>query len=127
MHAVITTCALPLFVGALLSDWAYASSYQLQWLNFSSWLIAGALPFVGIALLWGGIDVLRTRRAGDRRGSIYWFLLLATFVLGFLNALIHAKDGWATMPAGLIMSVVVALLATLASGVGIAAFLRRAA
>ena len=45
---------LPLFIGALLSDWAYSATYQIQWINFASWLIAGALVFTGLALLWSG-------------------------------------------------------------------------
>ena len=42
VHAVLASSALPLFLGALLSDWAYSSSYEIQWTNFASWLIAGA-------------------------------------------------------------------------------------
>jgi len=127
MHAVIAFAALPLFIGALLSDWAYASSYQVQWINFASWLMAGGLIVAGIALLWGAVDVLRSRARRHRRGMAYLLLLLATFVLGFVNALIHARDGWATMPAGLILSAVVALLAAAASGVGLAGLPRRPA
>ena len=41
----------------------------------------------------------------------YIGLLLALFVAGFINALVHAKDAWAAMPAGLILSVIVLLLA----------------
>ena len=37
-----------------------------------------------------------------------------------LNALVHAKDGWAAMPAGLWLSVVVTLLALIASWIGYA-------
>ena len=33
---------IALFLGALLSDLAYYRSYQVQWINFASWLIAGA-------------------------------------------------------------------------------------
>jgi glucose/arabinose dehydrogenase len=33
----------PLFVGALLADWAYARSYQIEWSNFASWLLIGAM------------------------------------------------------------------------------------
>ena len=58
---------------------------------------------------------------------IYLSLLLATFVIGFINALVHAKDGWAAMPTGLMMSAVVVVLAATASAVGLAGFLRRAA
>ena len=122
MHAVIATSALPLFLGALLSDWAYSSSFQPQWINFSSWLLAGALVLAGIALLWAAVDVLR------RRGSrVYLLLLLATFVLGFVNALVHARDAWATMPTGMALSAVVMVLAIAAGATGLADLRRRPA
>ena len=39
-------------------------------------------------------------RAEHKQGRplMYFLLLLATWVLGFLNALEHAKDAWASMP-----------------------------
>lgn len=126
MHAVIAFSALPLFIGALLSDWAYTSSFQLQWANFSSWLIAGGLLVAGLALLWGIVDVLRGAER-HRRGTVYLLLLLATCVIGFVNALVHARDGWAAMPTGLVLSAVVAALAAAASAVGLAGWRRGAA
>jgi uncharacterized membrane protein len=127
MHAVIATAALPLFVGALLSDWAYYSSHQVQWLNFSSWLIAGALLLLGLALLWGLVGTLVSRAPAHRRGKVYLVLLLAGFLLGFFNALVHARDGWATMPTGLVLSVVVLVLAAAGAALGLAGLQRRAA
>ena len=127
MHAIPLLLSLPLFVGALLSDWAYTSSYQVQWINFAAWLIAGGLLAAGPALLWGAIDVLRSPATRHRSGMIYLSLLLATVVLGFINSLVHAKDGWATMPTGLILSAVVVLLAVAASAVGLAGIFRRTA
>lgn len=124
MHAVLAFSALPLFLGALLSDWAYARSEQVQWTNFAAWLIAGGLVFAGLALLWAAVDVLRTR--AHRRGALYLLLLLGSVALGFVNALVHAKDGWAAMPAGLVLSAVVLLLAAVASGIGLAGLPRRA-
>ena len=118
VHAVLLASSLPLFLGALLSDWAYSSTYQIQWLNFASWLIAGALVFAGAALLWAAIDFFRTDVGKDRAGALYILVLLTTFVLGFINALVHAKDGWATMPAGLILSVLVFFLALFATWLG---------
>lgn len=126
MHAVLATAALPLFVGALLSDWAYHSSYQLQWLNFSSWLMAGGLLLAGLALLWGAAGLMFARPR-HWHGPVYLMLLLATFLLGFYNALVHARDGWATMPAGLALSAVVLVLAAAASALGLAALRRRGA
>ena len=52
LHALLLAGSVPLFLGALLSDIAYYNSYQIQWSNFAAWLIAGALVFCGLALLF---------------------------------------------------------------------------
>jgi len=117
LHALLLGGSLPLFLGALLSDIAYFNSYQIQWSNFASWLIAGALLLSGFALLCAVIGLFRSTR---RQGSalVYFLLLLAGWMLGLLNALVHAKDAWAVMPAGLVLSVVVALLMLAATCLG---------
>lgn len=117
LHAFLLAASVPLFLGALLSDIAYAQSYQIQWSNFASWLIAGALVFAGMALMWAFIDLFRAGRRASK-GGVYFLLLLAAWVLGFVNALVHAKDAWAIMPASLVLSGVVALLACAATWVG---------
>lgn len=127
VHAVLLSGALPLFLGALLADWAYASTYQVQWTNFASWLIAGGLVFVGLALLWAIVHALR--KAGSQRAG-EWLavgLLAAVFVLGFVNALVHAKDAWAAMPSGLVLSLIVLVLMLAAIWVGFARGGRRRA
>lgn len=118
VHGVLLASMLPLFLGALLSDWAYSSTYQVQWINFASWLIAGALVFAGAALLWAVIDFFRSDAERDRASALYLLVLLTTFILGFINALVHAKDAWASMPMGLILSVIVFLLALVAVWLG---------
>lgn len=117
VHAVLLAGTIPLFLGVLLSDIAYSTSYELQWKNFASWLIVGGLLFGGVALLWTLIELFR---AGQRRAGsvVYFLLLLAMWVLGFIDALVHAKDAWASMPAGLILSAIVAVLAIAATGLG---------
>jgi len=106
-HAFLLAAALPLFLGALLCDLAYRSSYELQWSNFAAWLMAGGLVFAGIALALALVDLFR----GGGRGIGYFLLLLATFAAGFINSLVHARDAWAVMPTGLWLSVLVVLLA----------------
>ncbi|MCK9540184.1 DUF2231 domain-containing protein [Dokdonella sp.] len=118
LHAFLLAGAVPLFLGALLSDIAYARSYQIQWSNFASWLIVGALVFAGLALLWAIVDLFRADRRANR-ALAYFLLLLATWVLGFINALEHAKDAWAIMPTSLILSVIVAVLACAAAWTGL--------
>lgn len=118
MHVVLVFSALPLVAGALLSNWAYAVSDQVQWTNFASWLMAGGLVFVGLALVWALVDVLRRRRSGDRRGRLYVLALAVGFVVGFVNALVHEKDAWAAMPAALWLSALALLALLVAGGVG---------
>lgn len=120
LHAVLLASSLPLFLGTLLSDWAYWATYEVQWINFAAWLIVAALLFAGLALLWAAIDFLRADVRRDRRGALYLLVLLATFGLGLVNALVHGKDGWATMPTGLILSVLVSLLALASVWLGFA-------
>lgn len=116
-HALLLAGTVPLFLGAVLSDIAYMASYEIQWSNFASWLIVGGLVFGGLAMLWAVVDLLRADRRG-RRALAYVLLLLATWILGFINALLHARDAWASMPAGLVLSIVVAVLACAATWIG---------
>lgn len=43
LHAILLAGTVPLFLGALLSDFAYSSSYEIQWKHFASWLLVGGL------------------------------------------------------------------------------------
>lgn len=115
LHAVLVSSALPLFIGTLLSDWAYSATYEVQWTNFASWLNAGALVFVGLALVWAIVDSLRADTNRHRGKWIHVGLLAATFVIGFINSLVHAKDAWAAMPAALILSLICLVLALAAA------------
>lgn len=117
LHAILLGGTVALFLGALLNDIAYYSTYQIQWSNFASWLIAGGLLFCGLAGLFAIANLLRAdHKAG--RPVVYLLLLLVTWVLGLINAFVHAKDAWAAMPTGLVLSVIVTLLAVVAAWTG---------
>lgn len=108
---------LPLFLGALLSDWAYLHSEQVQWINFAAWLNAGAMVLLGVALLM--TLVVGVFGGGTWRAwRISLGLLAATFVVGFATALVHARDAFATMPGGLVMSLITFVLALSATWAG---------
>lgn len=117
LHAVLLAGTIPLFLGATLADAAYASNYEIQWKNFASWLIAGGLVLAAIALIFTIVDLFRADRRAP--GIVpYVVLLLAICVLGLLNALMHARDAWASMPSGLVMSIAVTVLACAAAWLG---------
>lgn len=118
LHALLLAGSVPLFLGALLSDIAYFNSYQIQWSNFAAWLIAGGLVFCGLALLFALANLIRAERKGGR-ATLYFVLLLVTWVLGLINAFEHAKDAWAVMPSGLVLSVIVTVLSVVAAWTGL--------
>jgi len=117
-NAFLVSATVTLSLGALLSDLTYAMSYQVQWSNFASWFIVAGLLFGSVGL----VSALVGLRHADRRGArdlLFGLILVATWALGFINALIHAKDAWAVMPEGLILSALVFLLACLAAWLGL--------
>ena len=118
LHATLLAGTVPLFLGALLSDIAYTQTYQIQWANFASWLIAGALVFGGFALLFALVNLLRAERKAGQP-TRYVLLLLATWILGLVNAFQHAKDAYASMPTGLVLSAIVMLLTLAATWTGL--------
>lgn len=119
LHAVLLAGTVPLFLAVLFSDLAYSKTYEIQWKNFASWLLVGGLVFAGFTLLWAVIDTVRdaTRTVWQ---LIYVSLLLVLWVLGFINALVHAGDAWASMSAALVISAIVAMLTVAATWLGFA-------
>jgi uncharacterized membrane protein len=106
------------FVGALVTDIVYVSSAFLMWLHFSQWLIAAGIAFgiiAGIALL---VELIASRaiRAAPM-GWVHVVLFYAGLVVAIFNAFVHTADGWtAVMPAGMILSIVAAVLMLAAAG-----------
>jgi len=117
IRAVLLAGATPLFLGALLSDVAYFLSFETQWKNFASWLLVGALVFCGVSLIWAVIELFRVAPRTNRH-VLDMALLLVLFVLGIIDALVHTRDAWASMPTGLILSVILAALSMAATWAG---------
>jgi|SRR5690606_34040713 len=117
LHAVILAGTVPLFLGALLCDIAYGRTYEIQWSNFASWLNVGGMILTTIALLFAIVDVARAHRRARGIGA-YVLLVLATWIVGFLAALWHARDAWAMMPTGLVLSAIATVLAVVATWIG---------
>jgi uncharacterized membrane protein len=103
------------FLGTLANDIAYWRTSNLQWQNFSEWLLFAGLVVGGFVLLAEIIAQLRASRTAPAGG---WLRVLGTLVvlaLAFVNSLVHARDGWtAVVFDGLILSAVtvVAMIVT---------------
>lgn len=118
VHAILLGFPIALFSSALVTDIVYLRTAELQWTNFSAWLISGALWFGGLVLAWALISlVLNLRGSGKRRNLIYVGVLAVMWILGLVNALKHSQDGWSSVGGfGLTLSILCTLLA-LAAGV----------
>lgn len=116
LHGIVLSFPVALFTTALAADAAYLGSAEIQWSNFASWSIAGALVFGGLALLWGLVDWLRfLRRPGGARRLAYVVVLAAMFAVGLVDAFHHARDGWSSVGmTGLGLSAAATLLALVA-------------
>jgi len=104
------------FIAALLTDWTYlASNGNRQWVNFSTWLLAAGLVFGAVSILVLMVDLIRGVAANRGLGWATFLLLLAAWIVEFINSLVHARDGWtAVAGAGLVLSIVGALLIAIA-------------
>ena len=111
IHAILVPFPIVCFTGAMLTDITYSNSPQVQWANFSQWLLAVGLIMGVLAAIFGLIDFLAAGRARPRIG---WFHLggnAVILVLALFNNLIHARDGWTgVVPTGLTLSVITFLL-----------------
>lgn len=117
VHAILLAFPVALYPSALLADITYLNTAVIQWTNFASWLIAGADLFAGLVLAWAllGLFFGRARHARGR-GLLYLFTVAAMFVIGVVNALHHARDGWHSVGnAGLLMSIACTVLAFVAA------------
>ncbi len=117
LHAVLLAFPVALFPAALATDIAYLRTEEMQWSNFSAWLIAGALVFTGLVLAWALVSLLRTFRTILRlRNAIYAGVLALLAVVGLVNALQHSRDAWSSVGTfGLLLSMLCTVLALAAA------------
>lgn len=112
VHGVLAAYPLACFTGALATDIAYANSANMQWANFSVWLIAVGVIFGLLAAVAGIVDALGRRERRRPRPIWHSVATAAMLALAILNGFIHSRDGWTSVvPTGLALSVAVSALA----------------
>jgi uncharacterized membrane protein len=111
LHRFLGGFPTAFFTLALITDYVYMQSANLQWQYFSIWLITAALITGGLAVLAGIVDWAKGGARG-RRGYLWHFgLTILALLLGLLNAFVHSRDGWtAVVPEGILLSLVVVIL-----------------
>lgn len=117
VRGILLSFPVALFSMAVATDIAYLRTAEIQWTNFSAWLIVGALIFGGLVFAWSLIELVPALRGPERtRRLIPVGLLGLMCALGLINAFKHSQDAWSSVGAfGLSLSILSALLA-LAAG-----------
>lgn len=112
LHPMLVPFPIAFFIAALVTDIAYTQTANVQWANFSIWLITGGLVMGGLAALTGIIDY-----AGDRRvratgvATPHMIINLSVYIIELVNAFVHSRDGWTSVvPTGITLSIVAVVL-----------------
>jgi uncharacterized membrane protein len=112
LHPMLVPFPIACFVGTLLTDLAYWKTAELQWANFSAWLLIVGLIFAVLAALAGVTDALGERRIRALRP--FWIHAIGNVlavVLSIFNLLVHSRDGWTSVvPTGLTLSAIVVVI-----------------
>jgi uncharacterized membrane protein len=120
LHVILAAYPIACFTGAFLTDLAYAQTYEMQWANFSVWLITAGLIMGGLAALAGIADYLVNRRRPERRvGWPHTVGNLLVLLLSLWNVFVHSRDAYTSVvPTGIILSGIVAVLVLITSWIG---------
>jgi len=112
LHAMVVPIPITCFIGAFLTDLAYWRTADMQWANFSAWLITAGVIFAALAALLGLVDFAFSRRIRELHPA--WIHSLGNslvLLLSIINAFIHSRDAYTSVvPTGLILSGVVTAL-----------------
>jgi uncharacterized membrane protein len=119
IHGMLGAYPLALFTGALVTDIAYAETAQMQWANFSVWMIAGGVIMGVLAAIAGIVDALVSRHKRRAANRLHSVLTIVTFVFAIINGFVHSRDAWTSVvPTGLILSAITAVLVLITSWQG---------
>ena len=117
LHAIILAGTVPLFLGVLLSD-SLTSKLRsaVEEFRFLADHRGSRVRRLRAAVVAYRIVPHGSSSTAGRPFTL--FFCSQPGMLGFINALIHAKDAWASMPEGLVLSAIVAALAIAATAIG---------
>jgi uncharacterized membrane protein len=95
------------FVATLIFDIIYANTGTIMWIKAASWLVSLGLIFAIIPQLINLYSVwLNKGRIRMRGEAVNFWLNVVGIVAAIINAFVHSRDAYATMPDALWLSIV---------------------
>ncbi len=99
------------FVASLIFDALYTNTAVLMWLKASAWLIViglifAVIPrFINLAQVW-----FPRSKSSSGFDKLAFFLYLVGIASAIVNAFVHGRDAYATVPQGLWLSILTVVL-----------------
>jgi len=111
VYGVLNPIPFGCFVAALVFDLVYAKTGTMLWAKGAAWLIAFGLVFAVIPRLLNLVQVwITSRRLATGADHVDFWLNVVAIVAAVLNALVHTRDAYSIIPAGVWLSVVTVVL-----------------
>ncbi|HWE45740.1 MAG TPA: DUF2231 domain-containing protein [Caulobacteraceae bacterium] len=112
IHPMLVPFPIACWVGALVTDIVYAKTADMQWANFSAWLITAGVVMAVLAAIAGAVDFFGDRRIRKLRPA--WIHVVGNviaLIVAIFNGFVHSRDAYTSVvPTGLILSVIVVLI-----------------
>lgn len=119
MHPTVLGIPFVCFVAALITDIAYAQTFDVTWKNFSDWLLAGGIIVGALAAIVGLVDLARRSVRANRLIWPYAAAYAVAMVLGLFDNFVHSRDAYGAMPAGLVLSALTVLALMITAVIGV--------
>jgi uncharacterized membrane protein len=120
IHTMIVPFPLVCYCLTVLTDAMFLKTQQIQWSNFSAWLLAVGVVTAILAAIAGSIDFWANR--GIREQKSAWPHALGNslaLLLAIWNLMVHGHDAYTSVyPTGMILSVITALLVIVTAWLG---------
>lgn len=114
LHVMLGVVPVACFVGALITDLVYWQTANMQWTNFSAWLLTAGLLVAVIVVIAGVVDFFirpAWRRRETRGAWVHVLGYAVVIVVEIFNAFIHSRDAYTSVvPTGLTLSLLTVLL-----------------
>jgi uncharacterized membrane protein len=112
LHTLLAPIPFACFLGTLVTDIVYAATADMQWANFSAWMLVVGLIVSVLVVIAGLIDLVGDRRR--RTSGLAWIHGLgdaAALALAVLNVFVHSRDAYTSVvPEGLLLSLLTVLI-----------------
>ena len=111
IYTLLNPIPFGMFVAALIFDIVYAQTAIVLWGKAAAWLIFMGLVFAIIPRVLNLIQVWGTlRRTLPFADKLDFWLNLLAIIAAIFNALVHTRDAYAVIPAGVWLSAITVIL-----------------